>query len=188
MSRTRSFIPILAISYFVLFLSCSKESALEVTTNTPDDYYYTREDTIFLKIVHNQYVVEFPNGVNEQQFVYNNLEYKKLKDKYYRIYSNLTKIYNIFGHGIYVSPVYKTLEYGYDRIMFNEVILRFKETTNTIDKNELINRFGLQQVDSTRLYIEYRIINPLAISRAVFKSGFVEYCHPIFLGTPPIPH
>jgi hypothetical protein len=183
------FLAIVTLISYVVISSCSKEttSTSDTIVSNTGEYYYSMHDTIFLKTIPGEYIVEFNHPVDEQQMILHNMAFKKITDNYYIIYSNLSKIHIVFGNEIIVNPVYQTVEGGNDRIILNEIILKYKEQIEYSAKIELIDDYNLQLTDSTRLYCNYRVINPLQISREIFESGLVDYCHPVFIGTPPTP-
>lgn len=163
-------------------------SQISLFSQTYDDFYYTKKGKIYLKIVSNKYMVEFPNGVDENLFVQNNISYQKIRSHIYYVTSNLTTIQNVFGQSYFINPVYETIEGGYERKILNEIILKYKAGTDETSKNNLISFYNLQETKATRLYTRYKVNNSLQISKAIFESGLVEYCQPVFKGTPPTPY
>ena len=168
----------------VLFAFLAQISAI---SQSYDDFYYTLKGKVYLNIVSNKYLVEFPNGVDENLFFQNNIVFDKVKTDIYVVDSDITTIQNVFGQ-VYFNAVYETLERGYERKILNEIILKFKDDVDETAKNNLISYYGLQETKSTRLYNKYAVNNSLQISKVVFESGIVDYCHPVFIGTPPIPY
>ena len=65
-----------------------------------DDFYYAFDQKVYINIVSNKYVDEFPNGVDENMFTQNNLEIEKLN-------SELSDVYEIssvtFKLGLQIS-------------------------------------------------------------------------------------
>ncbi|MBW6537843.1 MAG: S8 family serine peptidase, partial [Mariniphaga sp.] len=154
---------------------------------TYDDFYYTQKGKVYLKIVPDRYVVEFPNGVDENLFSQQNIQIEKLRENIFIINSSFNDIQNLFGLS-FISPVYETIEGNSIRIMFNEIILRFKEDAQETSKDNIINTFGLVETESTRIFNKFKTNNPLQISKAIFETGLVKYCNPVFKATIPVPY
>jgi len=174
----------------VILASCTLLFMIQmsVLSQTYDDFYYTKKGKIYLKIVSNKYIVEFPNGVDENLFLQNNIDYEKVGDQTYYVTSNLPTIQNVFGQSYYINPVYETVENGYERKILNEIILKYKDGVDETAKNNLVSYYNLQEAKATRLYNRYKVNNSLQISKAIYESGIVDYCHPVFIGTPPTPY
>ncbi len=154
-------------------------SQFTLLSQTYDDFYYAFDDKVYLNAVNNKYVVEFPNGVDENLFNLNNLTYEKLNDKVYTITNSLTSIQNIFGQSFYFNPVYQTLN-GNEIYITREIILKYKTGVSESDKNNLITLYNLQSTKTTRLYSTFIVNNSLQISKAIYLTGLVDYCYPNF--------
>ncbi|MBL7104485.1 MAG: S8 family serine peptidase [Bacteroidales bacterium] len=144
-----------------------------------DDYYYSFDEKVFLNIVNDKYVIEFPNGVDENLFTQNNIEYEKLHTGLYVVFDDITTIQGIFGQSYYINPVYQTLD-GFELLPTREIILQFKDNVEESTKNYLINFFSLQEVVSTRLYDIFKVNNALQISKEIQLTGKTVYCCPNF--------
>jgi hypothetical protein len=170
---------------FSVLLACIAQ--ISVISQSYDDFYYTKKGKIYLKIISNKYMVEFPNGVDENLFLQNNINYQKIGGQVYYVTSNLTTIQNVFGQSYFINPVYETVEGGYVRKILNEIILRYKAGVDETAKNNLVSFYNLQEIKATQLYNRYKVNNSLQISKAIYETGLVDYCHPVFVGTPPTP-
>lgn len=144
-----------------------------------DDYYYSFDEKVFLNIVNDKYVVEFPNGVDENLFTLNNIDYKKLHAGIYVVLDDITTIQNTFGQSYYLNPVYTTLD-GFELFPTREIIMQFKDDVEESTKNYLINFFSLQEVESTRLFDIYTANNSLQVSKEIQLTGNTIYCCPNF--------
>ncbi|MCD4695457.1 MAG: S8 family serine peptidase, partial [Bacteroidales bacterium] len=153
---------------------------ISVISQTYDDFYYAFDQKVYLNIASNKYVVEFPNGVDETLFTQNNLENEKLDTGIFEVSCDITTIQNIFGQSYYINPLYTTND-GLEISITREIVIRFNVGVPESEKADLINDYGLQLVESTRLFDLYQVANPLQISKEVFLSGLVEYCYPNFM-------
>jgi len=165
------------ILFLILFVLCAQ---ITVISQTYDDFYYAFDQKVYLNIVSNKYVVEFPNGVDETLFTQNNLENEKLDTGIFEVSSNITTIQNVFGQSYYINPLYTTND-GLEISITREIVIRFNDGVSESEKADLINDYGLQLVESTRLFDLYQVANSLQISKEVFLSGLVEYCYPNFM-------
>ncbi|MBW6492805.1 MAG: S8 family serine peptidase, partial [Lentimicrobium sp.] len=154
-------------------------------SQTYDDFYYSHNGKEYLNIVQNQYVVEFINGVDEDIFLQNNIEFEKLSQNNYKVGANISFIQNNLSL-VHFNPVYKRIRYGTDSFIKNEIILKFNENIQESSKDSIITNYGLIETKATSLYNQYRVTNPLQVSKAVYETGLVKFCIPAFFGSHPM--
>lgn len=165
------------IVILLVFVLCAQLTAI---SQTYDDFYYAFDQKVFLNMVSNKYVVEFPNGVDENLFTQSNLEYNKLDSELYEVSSDITTLQNTFGQSYYINPLYTTPD-GLEISITREIVIRFNDEVTESEKASLIDNFGLELVETTRLFDIYQVNNSLQVSKEIFLSGLVEYSYPNFL-------
>ncbi len=148
------------------------------------NYYYTfNNNKIQLIPISDKYIVEFPDGISQemQNGMIPGYSYpgQKINDNIYLVVD--TSNLSIYSLNYKIFPTYITKDDGEELYITSKILLNFKNSTSTSDRQALISNYNLQFVKSTSAYEMYNCSNPLFTAQRVYESGLVEYCCPDFI-------
>lgn len=145
----------------------------DLQAQTTDFYYLGDSSTVRLSRVAGQYLAVFTDTAVLQQ------------GPGQRIARNQYRVGDTAGLAAY-GPYYLTpvLQGSADPVYYTrDIVLLFKAGTDSAARAGLIAAYGLSFVRSSTSFELYRIGSgdALQVSRAIFESGQVRYCHPDFI-------
>lgn len=144
------------------------------------DFYYTfNNEKIYIQKIPNKHLLSF-NSESEAIITIQSIptETEKLYSKSYLVTdideSNLNQNYTKYP--TYITQDGSIISYK------NDIVLKFKSGVTSSEINNILVNNHLTLLKSTVSYNQYSTVtDALQISKIIYESGFVEFCHPNFI-------
>jgi len=144
-----------------------------------NNFYYYFDEKVYLDPVPNNYTVEFIDTVDESIFTANNFVYTHIKNNIYEVSGDYFTILNASNGAYRMNQLYTY--YGENAYIKNEISLRYNDNVTSVQIQALETQYNLINIINDPKLKVYKTMNPLVVANAIYETGLVKYCQPIFI-------
>ena len=146
------------------------------SSKAQEDFIYTTEERppFFIVQLNDKFVVEFPNGIQNSE----GFEGIQISEKHY-VVSDTQSVMQ-FSNNFKFRRAYSVSGRNHEIYESGELILQFKTSVSNSARDSIIDLFDLEHLSTGPVYQLYRIENSIEVSKMIFETGLVKFCHPNF--------